>query len=231
MSTAADIIRRSLKLLGVLAAGETPAAEEQADALVDLNLLLGGWANERLLVFGTRRNTFTLTPNLSPHTIGATGTFATARPVRIEGAGVIPVGTDAELPLDLLTDAQYRYIVNKALTSDIPMRVWMEDTYPSAKLWFWPVPISAATLALYTWSQISSFAAGDTVSLPLGYEDALGHALAMQIAPQYGVEPSQTLQQNTLDRVAAIKRANAPDVVAELDPALLGRRVFNIHTG
>lgn len=231
MSTAADIIRRAMKKLGVLASGETPSSDEQADALTDLNAMLAGWANERLLIYGTRRSTFTLTPNLSPHTIGATGTFVAQRPVRLEGAGVTLVGTDTELPLNVLTDTQYQYIVNKDLTSDFPLRVWMEQTYPNANLWFWPVPTTPAALALYTWSQITSFAAGDTVSLPTGYEDALVHALAIKIAPDYSVQPSPTLLQNTLDAVASIKRANAPDVASELDPAILGRRTFNIHTG
>lgn len=231
MSTAADIIRRAMKQLGVLAAGETPSAEDQADALIELNLMLSSWANERLLVFGTRRNTYTMVPNLSPHTIGATGTFATTRPLRIDGAGVIMVGNDTELPISMLTDAEYRLVMQKGLPSTFPMEMWVEWTYPNANLWFWPVPTTAAMLVLYTWSQIASFAASDVVSLPSGYEDAMGNALAVRLAPSYGTEPSPTLIQNMLESVAAIKRTNAPDVVSEIDPGLLGRRVFNVHTG
>src|SRR5687767_13071364 len=109
-----------MKLLGILAAGESLSAADQADGLVELNSLLGTWANERLLVHGTRRSTHTLTPSLSPHTIGTGGTFAVARPLRIDGAGLIRVGDSNETPLRLLTDAEYQDIAEKALTDEAP---------------------------------------------------------------------------------------------------------------
>lgn len=223
MSTAADVIRRSLKLLGVLAAGESLRAEDQADCLVELNLMLGTWANERLMVYGTRRTTYTLAPTTSPHTIGTGGTFATTRPLRIDGAGVIRMGETAEIPIRLLTDDEYRAIPVKSLQNDIPTQLWVEETHPAASLWFWPVPTSAATLALYTWSRIAEFASSDTVTLPDGYENALGNALALQIAPMYGVEPSSALVQNAIAAIAAIKRTNNQPAFMKCDPAILNR--------
>jgi hypothetical protein len=220
MATAADLIRRSLKLLGVLAAGEPLSAEDQADCLVELNALLGTWANERLAVHGVRRSTHTLTAALSPHTIGTGGTFAVTRPLKIDGAGVIRVGETAETPLELLTDAEYQAIAEKAQQEDVPQRLWVEWTHPAAKLWLWPVPTSAATLVLYTPSRVGEFAAADTVSLPDGYENALAHALALQVAPMYGVEPSGAFLNNHTEAMAAIRRTNAPEVLMELDAAL-----------
>jgi hypothetical protein len=231
--TAADLIRRALKLLGVLAAGESLSAEDQADGLKELNLLLGTWANERLAVYGTRRATYVLTPSLSPHTIGAGSAFASTRPVRIDGAGVIRAGETVELPLKVLTDSEYAGIGDKTLTSDTPQRLWVEWTHPTANLWLWPVPTTAATLVLYTWSQLTQLAAADRVDLPPGYENALAHALALQWAPMFGVEPSGTLQQNAADTIAAIRRTNAPDVVAELDAGILQGNggVFDFRSG
>jgi hypothetical protein len=231
MATAADLIRRSLKLLSVLAAGESMSAEDAADGLVELNLLLGSWANERLLVHGVRRATYTLTPSLSPHTVGSGGTFSTTRPLRIDRAGIISAGETEETPLHILTDAQYAAIGNKAQTDSAPDRLWMEQTYPTAKLWLWPVPTTAATLVLYAWSRITELAAADSVSLPDGYENALAHALALQWAPMFGVEPSGTLIQNASDAVAAIKRTNTQTPQAEVDAALLGVGGFDIYGG
>lgn len=221
MATAADIVRDALKLLGVLAAGESLNANDQTDGIRALNLLLGTWANERLTVHGTRRATYTLTPSLSPHTIGASGTFNTTRPLRIDRAGVIRVGQLTETPVSILTDAQYQDISEKTRTEDVPERLWVEQTFPAAKLWLYPVPTTAASLVLYTWSRITEFAAADTVSLPDGYEDALIHGLALRIAPAYGVEPSSLLVQNATNAIGAIMRTNSPDVVAEIDSALL----------
>lgn len=44
MSTARDIIKRSMKMIGALAAGETPSAEDAADGLEALNHMLKAWA-------------------------------------------------------------------------------------------------------------------------------------------------------------------------------------------
>lgn len=220
MATAADIIRDALKLLGVLAAGESLSAVDQVDGLRALNRMLGTWANERLLVHGTRRATYTLTAGLSPHTIGATGTLATTRPLRIDGAGIVE--SEQERPLRLLTDAEYQRIPDKGLDGT-PSQVWVEQTHPNAKLWLWPVPTTAATLALYTWSRITEFEASDAVSLPDGYEDALIHALAIRVAPLYGVEPGGTLRENASEALAAVKRTNMQTPLVEMDSALTRR--------
>lgn len=221
-----------MKQLGVLAAGESLSAADQADGLVELNLLLGRWANERLLVHGVRRATYTLTPSLSPHTIGASGTFNTTRPLRIDGAGVIAAGGTTETPLTLLTDSQYRGGSNKAQTGAVPDSLWVEWTAPTAKLWLLPVPTTAATLVLYTWSRITAFAAADTISLPDGYEDALGLSLACQMAPMFGVAVRGTdLEANTAAAVAAIQRTNMQPEYLSCDPAVAGGGGFNLVSG
>lgn len=232
MATAADLIRRSLKLLGVLAAGEPLPAEDLEDGLVELNLLLETWASERLLVPGVRRATHTLTPSLSPHTIGATGTFAVTRPLRIDGAGLIPAGQTTETPLTLLTDAEYRNIGNKAQTGS-PDSLWVEWTNPNANLWLWPVPTTAATLVLYTWrGPLASYVASDPIAVVAGYENALAHALALQWAPMFGAEPSNTLRENAAEALAAIKRTNMQPGHLVSDAALLsGGGSFDIVSG
>lgn len=232
MATAADIVRDALKELGVLAAGESLKSEDLADGIRALNRMLGSWANERLLVFGTRRTTHTLVPSASPQTIGASGGIVATRPLRIDGAGVIPSGQSSETPLHILTDAQYQSISDKTVTADVPQRLWVEPTYPNANLWLWPVPTTAATLVLQVWGQISAFAASDVVSLPDGYEDALILSLAMRLAPSYGVAARGTdMEANANEAVASIKRTNTPEVLVEIDPALLGGGGFNINTG
>lgn len=222
MSTAADLIRRSLKLLGVLAAGESLRAEDLADGLTELNLLLGTWANQRLLVHGVRRLAYTLVPSLSPHTIGSAGTFNVDRPLRIDGAGIILVGATSETPITILNDTQYRAIGDKTTEADVPHELWIEWTHPTAKLWLHPVPTTAATLVLYAWSRIAEFAAGDTVALPDGYENALAHALALQMAPMYGIEPGGALVNNAGETLAAVKRTNTQPSLLRCDPAVLG---------
>lgn len=43
MATASEVINRALRLIGAVAAGEEPSAQESADALTALNAMLADW--------------------------------------------------------------------------------------------------------------------------------------------------------------------------------------------
>jgi hypothetical protein len=133
-TTVAAIIRRALKILGVLAAEETPSAAEESDALITLNDMVDSWAGERLVLNATLRSTYTLTPSLSPHTIGSGGTFDTTRPARIDRASIIPAGSaGSETPLVILSDGEWQSIQGKTSTGT-PIALWVETAYPLMKL-------------------------------------------------------------------------------------------------
>ena len=59
MATAGETINGSLRLLGVLAEGETPSAETSEDALRAMNQMIDSWNTERLAVFSTQDQIFT----------------------------------------------------------------------------------------------------------------------------------------------------------------------------
>lgn len=46
MATMLDTVTRALRLAGVIAAGETPSAEDAADGVTYLNEMLHGWAKQ-----------------------------------------------------------------------------------------------------------------------------------------------------------------------------------------
>jgi hypothetical protein len=234
VATAADLIRRSLKLLGVMAAGESLRAEDSADGLTELNLLLETWANERLLVYGTRLTELLTSPNF-PVSIGIDGTgdadIDTDRPLRIDAISYKEnVSGSNEVPVRIITDAEFQSIPDK-LARGTPRTVWIEQSYPFLGLWLHPTPSSAFRLVLYSWSRISELAASDEVSLPEGYENAIGLSLALQMAPMYGVEPSGMLVRNAETAMAAIQRTNVQPSVMRCDDAVLSRGGMNLVTG
>ena len=57
--TAGDQINRALRLIGMLAEGETPSSETSNDCLVALNQMIDSWNTERLSVFSTQDQVFT----------------------------------------------------------------------------------------------------------------------------------------------------------------------------
>lgn len=181
MATASSIIRRSMRLIGALAEGETPSASEQADGLEALNAMLDSWRNESLAVYSLRDEVLTLTGAAS-YTIGTGGNLNTTRPVKIASA-YQRVGT-TDYPLRIASALAWADLTAKAATSDVADLLYYDPAYPLGVLYLYPIP-SAGVLHLVTWVPLVSYAAADTVALPPGYQDALTFSLAVRLAPEY----------------------------------------------
>jgi len=76
----------AMRLLGVLAEGETPSAETANDALFALNQMIDSWNTERLSVFSTQDQTFLWPAGEKNRTLGPTGDFVGLRPVLLDDA-------------------------------------------------------------------------------------------------------------------------------------------------
>lgn len=237
MATAADLIRRSLKLLGVVAAGEPVTSEDEADALVELNHLTKSWANERLMAFGTSATTELGVnggqggPGDPAYTSLLSGAFV--RPSRIDAIGFKPLGVAPEVSVSLLTDAEYQAVSDKEALGSIPSGAWVDwgglGGPSNIAILLTPVPSASGTLVLYVWNTVPVYTLVSTINLPDGYENALAHALAIQMAPMFGVEPSPSLQNNALMAVTAIKRINMQPSLLRCD-GVSGSR-FNLVSG
>ena len=84
--TAGDQINRALRLLGVLAEGETPSAATSQDALVAMNQMIDSWNTERLSVFATQDQVFSWPSGEIRRTLGPSGDFVGNRPVLLDDA-------------------------------------------------------------------------------------------------------------------------------------------------
>jgi hypothetical protein len=204
MATAATIIRRSLRLLGALAASETPSAAEQADALEALNAMLDSWRASSLAAYALRDETLSLTGAAS-YTIGPAGNLNTVRPVRIEAA-FQRVG-DIDYPLRLASAVAWSGIAAKGTTGDVADWLYYEPSYPLGRLYLYPKP-SAGVLHLLTWVPLTAFAASDDVALPPGYQDALTYSLAVRLSPEYGRPVTAELAAVARDAMSKVERTN-----------------------
>ena len=70
MTTPIDIISRSLKDIGALAAGEAPTSDAAIDCLDMLNDMIDQWSNEDFIVFNTTEIIFNVVPGQVQYTIG-----------------------------------------------------------------------------------------------------------------------------------------------------------------
>lgn len=228
MATALDLIKGSMKLIGAIAAGETPSANESADALAGLNRMLSEWGNEGLLVPSVTREAFSLVAAQSSYTMGTGGNFNTTRPTSIVQVGLVDGTT--EYPVEIITAEQYGDIVSKSTSAERPSRIYPSGSFPLETLILWPIPSAVKSLAIYSLKPIASFSlVSDSVSLPPGYEKAIIYNLAMDMAPEYGRDPSALVAATAQETKANLMRKNLKPTYMSSD--LAGGKQFNILTG
>lgn len=223
--TALDLITSALRLIGALAASESPTAEESADALTALNELLDNWAAERLTIHTVDEVTVPLAVGQATYTIGPGGQIdRPVRPVFLSAASVLTAQTPpVELPLEgPLTLQQWRQVTLKALPGALPHAVYLDGGIPTRTLALWPVPSQPGlTLKLYLPAPLTQVPTlQTTLVLPTGYARALRFNLALELAPEFGVVAPPGVERLAREALGAIKRANRDDWTLATDPVL-----------
>lgn len=230
-----ELIKGSLRMIGAIAATETPSAEEQNDALSALNNMLASWSTEGLTMIAPVREEFALVAGTAAYTIGPTGTFNTSRPLEIEQASVedATVSPALEFPVDIINLRQWSMISQKDTQNTYPTKLYYETTSPLATIRLWPVPSAAYNLVLYSRKPLASATSlSATIALPPGYERAIKYNLAIEISPEYGKTPAQEVVAIAMESKANIKRQNTKPMYLECDAGVMARtRSFNILTG
>lgn len=226
--TANDLISSALRLIGVLASGETPSAPEANDGLTILNQMLDAWSTERLALFTVQRQVVIPAVLKQAYTVGAGGDFNIPRPPRIDRVGVISL-TNAvqplELPVEMLTDVGWEAIPVKNISSSLPLKVWNDLGYPLMTLSFWPIPNVQVNFALYTWTALNQFP--DLVTdeeFPPGYLKALRYNLAVDLAPEFGREVPPVVAAQAISSKATIKSMNSVPLDLRCDEATVNQR-------
>lgn len=225
MATAQTIIDRAMRLIGVVASGESPTAAEGTDGLIALNAMIDSWRNDRLMVYALTDQALTLTAAAS-YTIGPTGGLVITRPVKIASAFVRD--GDEDYPVEVIEKPEWDAIGDKTTTGTYPTKIYYAPTVPDGTLYAYPR--TSGTIYLTLWTPISTLAAvGTTVTLPPGYEKALAFNLALELAPEYEREPSAAVVAGAKESKAAIKRINSRPINGYCEFGT-GQR-FNILTG
>jgi hypothetical protein len=191
----------ALRLLGV-AAAEQPIDADQADRALDaLNSLLDAWSTDNLLTWTRPRVPLALVPGQQIYSWGLAVPpcdIPGIPPVRLDlcllDIGGVPV---QEWEVTVLDQAQYQtYVWLKGMQSTYVEYVYLEDTVPVKRLHTWPVPqYPGYTLQLLPWPAQPQYTHWDEgLEWPNGYVRLFSYALAVEIAPEYGVEASPTVQ-------------------------------------
>lgn len=233
MTTAGDQIKRALRLLGVLAEGETPSAETSQDALTALNQMIDSWSVERLAVYSTQDQVFTWPAGQISRTLGPTGDFVGNRPVLLDDATYYKAPSGVSYGIKFINQAQYNGIAVKTATSTFPQVIFVNMTNPNVEMYVYPRPLQDLEWHFISVDELTQPATLDTVLyFPPGYMRAFAYGLACELAPEFGVEPSPQVQRIAMTSKRNLKRINNPDDVMSLPYAVVANRQrFNIYSG
>ena len=234
-STAHDIIRGAMRLIGAVDPGEPLTAAEADDGLEALNEMLESWSNERLAVPQILQENFALVSGTASYTIGSGATFNTTRPLDILSAFIRDDGYD--YPLRILDREEYDAITYKAASFQ-PEALYYQPSVANGIIYLHGVPAKtySVTNGLYinSMKQLQRFAALTTdIVLPPGYKRAIKYNLAPELAPEYNRKVPDAVLAIARESKAAIKRLNSRTPKLSLAHAgfASGDSGFNINTG
>ena len=232
--TAGDQINKALRLLGVLAEGETPSAATSQDALVALNQMLDSWSTESLMAYNTIDQVFTWPAGEITRHLGPTGEFVGLRPVLLDDSTYYrDPGTNVSFGIKFINQQQYNGIAVKTVTSTYPQVCWVNMEFPNISMTVYPRPTRDLEWHFVSVQVISEAAALSTdLYFPPGYMRAFAYNLAMEFAPEFGVEPSPQVQRIAMTSKRNLKRINSPDDVMSMPYAIVSNRQrYNIYAG
>jgi hypothetical protein len=193
------IIEMSLKQLGVLAAGESVQGDELADALITLEGLLTQWATQKLYIYKSTDVT-----------------------IPLNGIGAYTVGP---LAADVMADIQG--ISDKAFLDDQEIVLVRDSNIskPDAQVvysvgvpnWTFTVFTNGNELKIKVYSLPVELIAQNELIVPSNYQRPLVLSLAVELAPMFGVEPTQMLLLNQRNAIEMLKRSNTTPLYVKND--------------
>ena len=230
-ATAIEVINAALRLLQVKGDDVTLSANEANDALFALNSLFDSWSNDNLMLYDIVRESFSLTAGKNPHTWGIGGDFNSERPMKLNTVNIMVGST--EWPVRILTDDDYAAIRLKTLQTNYAQYCWLEQSYPLANLWIYPVPGSGNTLITYSEKPLTQIASLTTsITMPPGYIRMLRYNLAVELASEYQLKAGDDVVRIAIESKNALQRQNRKPKTLQVDQALLSMKKnrYNIYT-
>ena len=220
------IVHAAARQLGIVASGENLAASELQDGIECLQGLLAQWGTQRLMV---HKSTDIVIPLIEGKTLYRLGKIAgdcceyeltcdgevLAQPdISTDISHIADTGCLNDCPIMLVRDTNTTAPCNSnAVTFSVDNPNWL--FYTNGK---------AGTLKIKVYAMPYNLCTHDELHLPRVYERALKLSLALEMAPEYGQEPSLMLQRNQLTAMRNLTKSNVTPIYA-------AKSDFNIGVG
>ena len=222
--TAADIIKASMRKLGLLAKSETPSNDEMQDSLQALNMMIDEWGAQKLMATATTTENFPLVSGQQSYTIGVGGNFNTSKPLDIYSA-YYQDNQGLKYQLEIVTRAEFESYQDSQIVNARPLTLFYDpgatqqtNQLGTIYLYFTPDGTSSYTLYITSQKQFTEFAGlTTTVTFPPSYYKALVYNLAVEIAPEYGVSVSAETGMLAIESKETVESQNSRPMVSGLD--------------
>ena len=222
--TAQTLIKAALRAINAIASGETPTADEMADGLESLKFMLRSWSSENIMVSAISSDTLAMT-GASSYTIGSGGDCDTTWPEEIVGAVV-----DEDYNLKIIGEAKYRSLSRGS--SSIPAYLYYNPVYPLGVIYLHGT--GGSSMVIDSLKALTDPATLTTsVAFQPSYDAPIKWNLMLELAPEYGKQPSQLVLKHAHDTKKRIQSKNAAARMNEIDISHIGRAVsqYNIDNG
>jgi len=212
--TAQTLIESALRAINVIASGETPTADELQDGLEALQIMLRSWSSD-LDVYLMSQDTLAMT-GASSYTIGSGGDCDTTRPEEIRGAVV-----DDIYELTPIGPARYRSLATLD-SGAVASYFWYDPEYPLGVIY--PYPTGGTSMVIDSIKQMTEPSALTTeVQFPPHYDAAIKFNLAIELAPEFGKEPSMLVFKRAEETKRELEAKNLAAKMNASNLANLGR--------
>lgn len=224
MATWQNSVDGALRLVGRLASGESPTTQENTDYLQVVKEFLGFLTAKVGPIAFETTDALTWTGAQASRTIGTSGDFNVARPIKILLGQYRDASNFDFPPLKIITHQEYQAITgDKALAADIPLYLAYNTTIASSlgTLFVWPVPASNWSFRLTSLKPITEPSAlSETITMPPGWEEMIRYNLAIRFAPENGRDLFPFVYEHAQDTLIAIMPDRTEPM--EMDPMAPG---------
>lgn len=196
-----DIIKRALRMLGVLSQGQTPSATQYTESSFALNCLVKAYLAEGMPLWAMTTYVVSLTAGVNSYTIGPGQTINTPKPLKIIQAYNKDINSNVDIPIRIVSKQEYNLLGNKE-SSGNPIQIYYDPQRVYGVLHVFPTPTSVEQTnnRIYIvyqrpFEDIDSSA--DEPDFPQEWFDVLCYGLATRLAPEYGlpIEDRRALMQ------------------------------------
>lgn len=186
-----DIINRALRLLGVVAQGETPTTDQVTEAAVALNGLVKAWQAEGMPLWAIKSYNVPLTNGTSSYEIGLSKTVNIPKPLKVIQAYNHDTISNVDIPMRIITRQEYNMLGNKT-SSGNPIQVYYQPLSDYGVLNVFPVPTTEEAtnnvITIHYQRPFEDFdVSTDNPDFPQEWYDAITYGLATRLAPEYGL--------------------------------------------